>query len=117
MRFKIDENLPIEVAEMLLNEGHDALTVLDQQMCGDTDDQIAAVCQRERRIIVLLDLDFANIRAYPPRDFSGLIVLRLKKQDKVHALEVFKRLLRTLSSEQLEKRLWIVDENRIRIHE
>jgi Domain of unknown function (DUF5615) len=32
MRFKIDENLPIEVAELLRAAGHDALTVLDQNL-------------------------------------------------------------------------------------
>jgi hypothetical protein len=30
MRFKIDENLPIEVAELLRTAGHDALTVFDE---------------------------------------------------------------------------------------
>lgn len=117
MRFKIDENLPIEAAEMLADEGHDALTVLDQQMSGDTDDQIAAVCQREKRVVVSLDLDFADIRVYPPKDFAGLIVLRLKKHDKIHVLEVIQRLLKAITAEPIENRLWIVDENRLRIRE
>lgn len=32
MRFKIDENLPHEVAALLRNVGHDAVTILDQGM-------------------------------------------------------------------------------------
>jgi len=32
MQFKVDENLPIEVAELLNVAGHDALTVLDQKL-------------------------------------------------------------------------------------
>jgi len=31
MRFKLDENLPPDVAELLRQEGHEALTVFDQQ--------------------------------------------------------------------------------------
>jgi hypothetical protein len=31
MRFKVDDNLPIEVAEALRQEGHDAATVLEQR--------------------------------------------------------------------------------------
>jgi len=117
MKFKIDENLPIEAAEMLRQAGHDVLTVFDQNMSGEADAQIALVCQSEGRVIVSLDLDFADIRTYPPRDFAGLIVLRLKQQDKIHVLWIFERLLKALSSEPVEKRLWIVDENRIRIRE
>ncbi len=30
MRFKIDENMPTEVAEILIGAGRDAVTVLDQ---------------------------------------------------------------------------------------
>jgi hypothetical protein len=31
MKFKVDENLTIEVADVLRREGHDAATVLEQQ--------------------------------------------------------------------------------------
>jgi len=34
MQFKIDENLPIEIAELLINAGYDAKTVKDQQLQG-----------------------------------------------------------------------------------
>ncbi len=117
MKFKIDENLPIEIAELLRQEDHDALTIHDQGMTGEPDDQIAIVCQKEERIIVSLDLDFADIRAYPPSNFAGLIVLRLDRQDKNYVIEMFKRLIKVISAELLEKRLWIVDEKRIRIRE
>jgi len=117
MKFKIDENLPVEVAELLQQAGHDALTVLDQQLGGEADGEIGIICQRESRIIVTLDLDFEDIRTYPPRDFSGLIVLRLKRQDKFYVLEIVERLLDVLKDESPEKKLWIVDERRVRIRE
>lgn len=72
MKFKVDENLPIEVAELLQESGHDAATVLDQQMSGETDTSLTAVCQREKRAIITLDLDFADICTYPPDQFAGL---------------------------------------------
>jgi len=34
MQFKIDENLPIEIAELLINAGHDAKTINVQQLQG-----------------------------------------------------------------------------------
>ena len=61
MKFKIDENLPIEVAGLLQQAGYDAATVYDQSLVGATDENIATVCQTEKRAIVTLDTDFAVI--------------------------------------------------------
>jgi hypothetical protein len=55
------------------------------------------------------------ISIYPPEDYPGLIVLRLGRQDKPHVLDVFRKLLKAIGREPLEGRLWIVEENRIRI--
>ncbi len=117
MKFKVDENLPIDIADILRQAGYDATTVLEQALGGEMDRQIAVVCQAEGRIIVTLDLDFADIRAYPPRNYAGLMVLRLERQDKAHVVEVFRKLIKVLPTEQLSNRLWIVDERRIRIRE
>jgi len=76
MRFKIDENLPVEADQLLVGAGHDAMTVLDQSLGGRPDPDVAAVCQREQRALVTLDLDFSDIRTYPPQDYFGIIVLR-----------------------------------------
>lgn len=37
MKFKIDENLPVEVAELLRQAEHDAVTVLEQHLGGKAD--------------------------------------------------------------------------------
>lgn len=116
MRFKIDENLPPDAAILLRNNGHDALTVWDQELQGRPDLQIASVCQEERRTFITLDLDFANIRTYPPDQYSGLIVMRLSDQSRVHVLRTLQGFLHVLKHETVEGRLWIVDENAVRIH-
>ncbi|MCL6540234.1 MAG: DUF5615 family PIN-like protein [Roseiflexus sp.] len=115
MMFKIDENLPVEAANVLQQAGYDAMTVFDQHLEGSFDADIASVCQKEGRVLITLDTDFADIRAYPPPQFPGLIVLRLQRQDKRHVLEVIEHLIPLLSSEPLEHLLWIVEETRVRI--
>lgn len=82
MKFKIDENLPTEMAGLLGEEGYSALTVLDQSLGGKIDSTIARVCRDEDRAIVTLDLDFSDIRSYPPEDYPGIIVLRPLNQSK-----------------------------------
>jgi predicted nuclease of predicted toxin-antitoxin system len=47
MKFKIDENLPIEVAVALREAGHDAMSVVDQGLGGHADAGVADVCRRE----------------------------------------------------------------------
>ena len=117
MKFKVDENLPIEVAELLKQAGHDALTVHDEELVGSSDSTIASICQSEKRALISFDTDFADIGAYPPKDYFGMIVLRLKKQDKHHVINILNRLIEIIPTEKLERQLWIVSENRIRTRE
>ena len=44
VRFKLDENLPVELASLLRRSGHDAATVLDQGLGGARDPELASVC-------------------------------------------------------------------------
>ena len=111
LKFKVDENMPAEVATLLVAAGHDALTVPDQQLAGYPDRHIADVCTHEGRAVVTLDLDFADIRAYPPADYPGIIVLRLSRLDKHRVLSALRRLVPTLDQEPLAGKLWIVERN------
>jgi predicted nuclease of predicted toxin-antitoxin system len=116
MKFKLDENLPLEVTVVLLQAGHDALTVVDQDLVGESDDEILKICQSEGRIVVTMDLDFSNIHRYPPQQSPGIIVLRLASQELMHMMTV----VQTMVVPLLEKQspvgcLWVVDEDRVRV--
>ena len=113
--FKIDENLHPDVARFLRDHGNDAVTVWDQDLRGTPDANLAAVCRAEGRALVTLDLDFADIRTYPPEEYPGLIVLRIAHQDKASVLETLARIMPMLERESLDKHLWIVDEQSVRI--
>jgi predicted nuclease of predicted toxin-antitoxin system len=115
MLFKIDENLPVDAAGLLRQRGHDALTVGDQQMIGRPDVDVAQVCQVEKRALVTLDLDFADIRAFPPEDYAGIIVLRPAVQSIPTVLRLVDQVVVHCASESLVGYLWIVDESRVRI--
>ena len=115
MRFKIDEKAPREVCDLLSDAGHDAISVGQQGLGGAGDARIYQLCQEEKRALVTLDVDFANLRASDPRSSSGVIVIRLAGQDKHRTLDAMARTLPVLEREPLAKRLWIVEENRIRI--
>ncbi len=115
LKFKIDENLPIEIVECLRQNNYDAFTVEEQGLKGATDLSIAAICKKEDRIIVTLDTDFTDVRTYPPEEYSGIIVLRIKMQSRQHIIKVFTQTVPLLTSEPINNCLWIVEENRLRI--
>jgi len=117
VRFKIDENMPIEATTLLVSAGYDAVTVPDQRLGGKPDPDVATACEREGRAIVTLDRHFADIRVYPPAEYHGIIVFRLARIDKHRLLEALKRLVPLLDQEPLAGRLWIVDETSVRIHD
>jgi Domain of unknown function (DUF5615) len=73
MKFKIDENLPIEpLAEYLKSQGNDAHTVYDEGIAGAKDEVIGRKCKQEERVLITLDQDFSDIRPYPPGLYSGI---------------------------------------------
>ncbi|MBL9202365.1 MAG: DUF5615 family PIN-like protein [Opitutaceae bacterium] len=115
MKFKFDENLPSELGALLRQAGHDAHSVLDENLRGAADRSLAQICREEQRILITLDLDFAHIKNYPPQDSPGIIVLRLVRQDRNAVLAIMPRILALLRTEPIAQRLWIVDDRRTRI--
>lgn len=115
MRFKIDENLPVEFADLLNAAGHDAITVNDQRLQGKADSFLIEVCKVENRAMVTLDTDFADIRAYPPEEYPGIIVLRVATQAKPYLIDIFRHAVTLIGQEPLNQQLWIVEEGKIRI--
>lgn len=115
MEFKIDENLPVEISEVLTDAGYDSKTVNDQKLQGSKDSVLIEICKSEQRILITLDIDFTDIRLYPPEEYSGIIVLRGKIHSKNHLIDIFRKTIPLLNSESLDRHLWIVEETKIRI--
>ena len=117
MKFKLDENVSPALAAVFTAAGHDAMTVIQQSLGGKPDSQVLEVCERENRALVTHDLDVANISLYPPSERCGIVVFRLGSQAHSAALSAARRLLAHLEHEPLAGMLWIVEDERIRIHD
>ena len=117
MRVKLDENLPVQLKHLFTESGHDAATVLDEGMGGATDAEVTRVCTDEDRVLVTQDMDFADIRAYPPGEYPGIVVFRLTSQSRDALLEVGAKLIETLRNSTPNGQLWIVEDLRVRIRE
>jgi predicted nuclease of predicted toxin-antitoxin system len=115
MKFKIDQNLPIEAADLLTAAGHDALTVYQQSLGGASDERIVEFCKKEDRILITADLDLSDIRRYPPSQAPGFMLLRTPRQSKDALLELLAKAIPMLAQRPINGRLWIVEPNRLRI--
>lgn len=115
-KFKVDENLPELAAEILRNAGFDAETVLFEGLGGSPDTEIAAICLQERRALITLDLDFSDIKTYPPEHYPGIIVLRLQNHGIASITAIMNRVVALLKRERLAGTIWSVDERRVRIY-
>jgi predicted nuclease of predicted toxin-antitoxin system len=116
MQFKLDENLGSRGRSILAKNGHDVSTVTLQKLEGAIDDVLIEVCRIEKRVLVTLDLDFANPVHYPPSKYEGIVVLRPAKEptysDLLKCLEIMVRGLSCLDN--MQGKLWIVSTTQIR---
>jgi predicted nuclease of predicted toxin-antitoxin system len=115
MRAKLDENLPVEAADLLRTAGWECDSVYDEGLAGADDPEVASACQAGARVLFTLDLDFADIRAYPPSEYLGIVVLRPVEPSRRQTLELVSRALPVLSAEWSGHRLWIVEPGRVRV--
>lgn len=106
--------MPNEAAEVLRGAGWECDTVHDEGLSGAEDERLGVACRDEARVLFTLDLDFADIRAYPPAEFAGIVVLRPPKPSRDAVVQLLARALPVLSREWSEHRLWILEPSRIR---
>jgi predicted nuclease of predicted toxin-antitoxin system len=117
LRLKLDENIPKSVEPALRALGHEVETAHSEGLAGALDPNLLAACIAEDRVLVTLDLDFADIRAYAPGSHRGIWVLRPAQQTFAAVLELALAGVRLSSSERTAGQLWVIDERRVRIRE
>jgi len=116
MVFLVDANLPRSLVDLISSLGHRVEFVRDIGMADAPDSAISEHAQKTGSILLTRDLDFADIRNYPPEDYAGIVVFRLP--DDAVATEIVRvaeRFLRGPSfTPQISGHLAIVEQDRVR---
>ena len=115
MKVKLDENLPFAQVALLQEHGHEARTVLDQGLGGEDDRPLWAIVRREERFLITADLDFSDLRVYPPGTHAGILVVRPHRQGWRAMYSIVSNVLARHSLDALAGCLVIADEHRIRV--
>ncbi len=76
MKLKLDENLSRHLKPVLIGLGHDVLTAADENLLSHPDTEIAQAAKEEQRMLMTLDVEFADLRKYPPGSHPGVILFR-----------------------------------------
>ncbi len=76
MKLKLDENLSRHLKLVLAELGHDVLTAADENLLSHPDTEIARAAKNEQRMLLTLDVEFADLRKYPPGSHPGVILFR-----------------------------------------
>ncbi len=117
LRFKLDENMPQQALMALRSKGHDVETAEMEGLAGAIDPALLAACIAESRILATLDLDFSDIREYPPGTHSGIWVLRPAQQTFAAIVALLEAGVRLAMTERTDGPLWVIDDRRVRIRE
>ena len=103
--------------ERLESRGWDVHDVHEEGLSSAIDGRVQEACERERRVLVTLDMDFADVRRYNPRQSPGVIVLRPRTQSISAILDCLDAAIRALAMNPIGAALWIVDGERLRIRD
>ena len=117
MKLKLDENLGRRGLDVLTSAGHDVAPVRGEGLGGAADEDLFAVCQAERRVLVTLDHDFGHVLRFPPEQSAGIVILEPGSRVSPRAiLDRVRDLASLLQSMQPAGTLWIVEPGRVRVH-
>lgn len=91
--------------------------VYEEGLAGAVDALVQSACEREARVLLTLDLDFADTRRYNPSRSPGVIVLRPTNQSIGSVLQCLEAAVRALAAQPIGAALWIVEPERLRIRD
>jgi predicted nuclease of predicted toxin-antitoxin system len=112
---KLDENLGRSHVESLRHRGYSTDRIHDEGLSGVTDNIVWRRVCAEGRFFITLDLDFSDVRRFPPGTHPGILLLRPHGQSRQGALEVLARVVDERSLETLTGCLAVADEIYTRI--
>jgi len=115
MKFKLDENLPMDLAHLLAARGYQVDTVFSKGLQGASDRIIFEKVVSENCLLITSDLDFSDIRNYPIGLHSGIILIRLSSESKDRILKHFQWILDNFDLGQFAHALVIKSDHKIRI--
>ncbi len=115
MKFLTDENVATSVYTALIEEGFNVKDIKEGSLHGSSDKEILKLANKEKRIIITHDKDFANVFNQKIKH-NGIILLRFRLQLPKIVITTLLNLLKSEIKNKLENNVTILSEDKIKIH-
>ena len=115
MKVKLDENIPVRLADDLIRLGHDVDTVASEGMKGKPDADVWKAAQREARYLITQDLDFSDVRRFKPGTHAGLLLVRLREPGAGALANRVREAIESEGLDSLARCFAVLTDNKLRV--
>jgi predicted nuclease of predicted toxin-antitoxin system len=112
---KLDEHLGNAHLQLLRDSSYDVDTVLGERLAGSSDELLWSRVVADGRFLITLDLDFSDVRRFPPGTHPGILLVRARSTSSSAVLKVLRRVVAERALEDLRGCLAVADERITRI--
>ncbi len=118
LRFFSDQCVPAEISDTLRRHGHQVTLLREVLPVRSLDPVVIAQAHELGAILLSLNGDFADIVAYPPANFLGILAVQLHNHPEIIP-QLMERLVAFLDSHPAQEfyhgKLFLIEVHRVRI--
>ena len=111
MKFVLDENFPCSAASLLIELGHDAVDIRSEGLGGSGDNELFEFCQNLGAVFLTTDRDFFHTIPHLYPKHHGVLVIALKRPNRVKILSKLKWFLENFASTKIHGRVFQLRDN------
>jgi predicted nuclease of predicted toxin-antitoxin system len=115
MKLKLDENLSKHLKPALTLLDHDVLTAADEGLLSQSDVVVARASMAEGRMLLTLDLEFGDLRKYPPGQHPGIVLFRPRSYGPLSVNRFVEQFIRETNLGELDGCVVLVEPDRVRV--
>ncbi len=115
VKLKLDENLSRHLRQALGNLQHDVTTAAEEGLLSKPDTAVAVAAKDKGRILLTLDVEFADLRKYPPGTHPGVVLFRPRSFGPVTVNRFVEEFVRSSDLRLLAGCVVVVDPTRVRV--
>jgi predicted nuclease of predicted toxin-antitoxin system len=115
VKIKLDENLSRHLKASIEQHGHDARTAEEEGLLAKSDVDVGSADKAEDRIVFTLDLDFADLRKFPPGSHPGVVLFRPRSMGPLAVNRFILKFVQDTDLNELSGCLAVAEPHRIRV--
>ncbi len=115
VKLKLDENLSRHLRQALCDLQHDATTAAEEDLLSQPDTAVAATAKDGGRILLTLDIEFGDLRKYPPGTHPGVVLFRPRSFGPATVNRFVEEFVRSTDLRLLIGCVVVVDPTRVRV--